>query len=427
MISLNKRLLTLAAISTLSIGMIACDDDSSNSGKQETPAQQACELNAFKCDGQNLMKCEAGANGNAYNQIAACGAEENCNATAGKCEPKGSTQPQTSTCTAGTFKCETGNLFECKAGADGSTSYEQKAACGVNETCNANAGSCDPKGTSTVTDTIIGHPCHCTDNCTIEVTGKEVKDALTPMTKILVNGALKDSDVSLDTLADDDKITAPNYFSDSITGCEGLVAPEGMKVGCFETAKIEMPESLQSLFSVLKEKIPSLLESFGVDASSLGDIDLNGIFNVMLPLLSEGIQFKSDGGYCTLAAIDIDLNVTDLVIKGFVNMDKVNAIADKIEVGDASKVNIDTACPTGSEMIAFNVDKTSNKGSAQVAFDICMKSCNAPTDCENGTECVEIKDDRGAHKVCFEEDNITYFTNLSKSLGVGEEEPAAGE
>ena len=455
---LTRKLFALSAIAALSFCFAGCDDDSGDSNSNtEEPAGGSCTAETpLTCQGNYKLAC-------VNNSIK----PTNCSATGQVCmnnECVAATKSDQQ-CTSSSFPpiCE-GNIAKscgadfkvigvdcaklnkvCKGGNCVVEEEEEDApqcdpanfkneciditqyhkcvsgilvpvSCGAGQKCDA--GTCVKDDSYKVAETVIGKACSCKGNCEITVSGAELKAAMGDMTKSL-------GQQYIDQIGDADVITAPNYFSDQIEGCDGLVAPEGMHVGCFTTSTISFPSSIGKLI----DSVNSILDLVkGIKP----DLDLNGVpIDVLMTkiktLLNDGIKFKSDNGYCLVADIDIDLDVKDATIASFVKMDEVNKLAGKINtVGTDHNKAKNAACPEGSTLLTFGVDKTSKKGSANVGFDICLKTCNADSDC-GGLSCInlprnqaEATDDKGMEawtaKVCFDKSNIDYFKGITEDF-----------
>lgn len=120
---------------------------------------------------------------------------------------------------------------------------------------------------------------------------------------INVDALLQKANDMLNTIGDEDEIKAPNYFSKDITGCDGLVAPDGMVVGCMFTDTITFPKSLTDVLDV---ELPKFLASDDFTnvmalvsniAGSDVDMDAETIMAKVKPvsdLLKKGIEFKAD-------------------------------------------------------------------------------------------------------------------------------------
>ena len=431
--TISKTLLMLSAALALSFSAIACDDDSSssnndstndstdnntNSGDNQQPTENLCgagvALGTFTCDKNNLVECtEKG-----WSLKEQCG-DKLCNANTKSCEVlcQDSDEPtcanastrkfcqdggyKTETCTEGT-KCEKGACVE-----------DPCAKCTSDQICQ------NDQCIDTVSASVIGTPCSCEgDDCNLAITGAELKAAINTSAPIF--GSVIAS--FLADIADTDTIVVPNYFSKNNKGCEEVVAPEGMTVGCFRDATITFPQSILDLFSKVSTMLPLLGGSLG-----LGDINIEPLLKTAQDLLEKGIKFTSPNGYCLTAAIDISLDVKDQMISSIILMDKVNALLAKVNTGDHAKAK-DAVCPVGSTLLSYTVGSNSDKGSADVGFDVCLKDCITDQDCrvDEGYSCVALPDgvpaegqtsaDLPTKKVCFDKKNIEYFENITNTF-----------
>ena len=502
MISLSKRLLTLAAISTLSFGFIACDDDAGGSSTNNTNnnTDETCSGDVRECDGNtykycdnNKLKtvdckglgdtysCDVNKNG-CYNTDEKCTAADNgcgedgklyiCNTGTGKLEPT-DCSTDNKICDSESLSC----VFECE-----NTEAPSCANAGTRRFCENNhyktescpdsakaclAGECVNKsikaicadqgmdvneaGTDCkVIDSIIGTPCKCTggeEKCTIVITGKEFKDIIN--TNLTAFGSAIGMDINsmIDQIADDDKIIAPNYFpgKENIEGCDNLVVPEGMTLGCFTDSKIQFPDSITGLIKELPNNA-KIAEMMPAGSSE----KITGIAGI----LEDGIEFKAQNGYCIAATIDIGDSAAIKAL-GFIDvlkqdpLNKNNGLVKKINTGDHSKVvsgkvAADKAeknyCPDGSALFSYslkeNIDKSmsmvSVKLKVNIGFDMCLKACKTNDDCrkDEGYSCVELPDgvpaegqtsaDLPTKKACFSQATIDYFTQMTNEFAPAE-------
>ena len=232
--------------------------------------------------------------------------------------------------------------------------------------------------------------------------------------------------------ADDAKITAPNYFSKGIKGCEDLKAPEGMAVGCMTSDKITFDADYVTKLKLIVAAIPAILQMAGDPENpiSLPADAVTNISNYVEKVLTDGIPFTAKNGYCILADIDIALDVTSPDITPYIKMAAVNELLDKINTPghDHSKAKTAT-CPEGSVLLSYDVDEsTEGMGSAKVGFDMCLKSCKTDDDCRkaDGYSCVALPNgvpaegqttaDLPTVNVCFDKSNIDDFTKMTEDF-----------
>ena len=428
-----------------------------NNACADKPADApACTADACDTDGVTLLKCEGGV----VNRIKCSDANQICSDN--KCADK---PAEETPCTAADDKCEGNVRHFCNAAfgkmetqncADGDMICDNKECIAKEQaTCTAKAKKCSGDDTYIVCDskgkwgtdqkcgndkicsgegecvdkpaqaaTVIGQPCTCEGNdCHFTISGKEIKAALG-------DAIMQDATIgaALSTLLPDTaNITAPNYFSSGIKGCEGLVAPEGMDVGCFTSDKITFDNSYVTLLSTAVTMLPIMLK----DQVDLSKIKVDDIQKYVEKILKDGIPFTAKNGYCLLADIDIDLNVTSTEIAKYVKMDEVKKLLAKVNTPKHNHAKAKTAkCPDGSVLLTYDVDKeTPDMGSAKVGFDMCLKSCTKATektDCRvaDGYSCVELpngvpteeKPDVDKVSVCFDQANIKYFEDMTNDF-----------
>lgn len=412
----------------------------------EVAASASCTSADNRCDeNDNLIECKDGelttTSCTSQNQI--------CNANTLKCEtPEAGDECTETACSEEgevLLECINGNLKRVDCEAQGKVC--QNSQCVVEHECEFGQSVCDPSGTNgyktcgndykfgdviaceegstceygtcnkaaavkELVDGEIGSKCSCEgDNCKITISGKELKAAIS--STIIGMAPI----VGITLPADDDVIEAPNYFSDGIVGCDKVVAPAGMAVGCFYDAQVTFPESVINLLGSV-EKIAGLIPGL-----NLGDLDLSTLVTEMKALLQEGISFAAPEGYCLAANIDIALSVESSSITQFINKDQVQVLVEKINTPGHDHAQAKQAvCPDGSVKLWYDVSSAKEgTGSADVGFDLCMRACEADTDCRDGYECVEmtygsaenIKAGDLKAKVCFDQANIDYFKGIT--------------
>ncbi len=143
----TRKLLTLSAITALSLSLAACGDDGdSNSnnnnnnttpGTQQTPADgTTCTAADAKCIGNIAITCN-----NGKSEKIDCQKEGKiCDQATATCKVSNEPQPPTPTgeCPKGTFKCDGNTLMGCPENA-----WTEVQKCADGTTCNATTGKCD--------------------------------------------------------------------------------------------------------------------------------------------------------------------------------------------------------------------------------------------------------------------------------------------
>lgn len=289
----------------------------------------------------------------------------------------------------------------------------------------------------------IGDPCKCEgDDCTFVITGDKIKDSvkldsdtvkamLPENMQIAVAFIMPVIEAFNEVMTKDSDVRAPNFFSDKITGCEGVTAPEGMTVGCFRTSKIELGALDKFLNHKNVQNLLMLLPTIKDKVSALAGVNIEAIVDQVKGIAKNGIDFTAANGYCLAAAIDID-------VKGDAAKDKAwpivegafaeGGLIDVINTGDHAKAK-NAACPEGSVLLSYDIDKTGENrvsylGEVKVGFDLCLQSCQKDSDCreKEGYSCVEmpngVASDAAAAKVkvCFDKQNVDYFENMTKQF-----------
>jgi len=496
MISLSKRLLTLAAISTLSFGFAACDDDAGDSStNNNNNNEETCTGETHECDGTVHKYCDGGkiktvdckTLGETYacdiNKSGCYNTEEKCTSADNGCGEDGKLY----ICNEGTGKLEPTDCGSDNKICDGeslSCKYEceddEKPSCSnastkkvckdhhyKTETCPSDAkycvagecvnkslkAICADKGQNVnadgtdceVVDSIVGTPCKCIggdDKCKIVITGKEFKSIInTGLTSMAMFIGI-DINSMINQIGDDDKIIAPNYFpgKENIEGCDGLVVPEGMTLGCFTDATIEFPDSITGLIKGLpeNEKIADMMPE------GTGEM-ITGVAGI----LEDGIEFKAPNGYCIAATIDIgdkmSLKAMGLDVIKNDPLNKKTGLVKKINTGDHKKVLAgkeaaekaeNNYCPDGSVLFSYSLQENISKKvsmmnitlNANVGFDMCLKACKSDDDCRksDGYSCVELPDgvpaegqtsaDLPTKSACFSKATIDYFTKMTNDF-----------
>ncbi len=458
------------------------------------PVDKECEGDTAVCDHGVLRKCvnnrfeneDCEAKGQVCNAEAKACEEHDCTEEESRCDGLVLKKCNTSTkriektdCGADNKLCDTQSLsckYECEnteapicahEGAKrvcennkyrviectGSNAYCNQGECKTRtdeELCIAQGKVYQNGQCILVPDSVIGGECECLNNCEIIITGKELKDLFSEDAKqlyvktgglasLIINLDIKVADI-LAKIKDDDKIVAPNYFpgAANISGCDELVAPNGMTAGCFYDATIQFPSGISRIInedvvpilenSVIKAMLPN--ENIGALAKKMADEYLSA---------TKGIKFTSPKGYCIAAAIDIgdkldasifiDKNESPLASlrsngidgnplasdplnkdTGLVKKINTGNHADVVSGNEAAIAEGKNYCPDGStlfsysiakkielskkiqlEAIGLNLDLKKLLLDANVGFDMCLRTCEVDADCHReGYECVEL-------------------------------------
>ena len=484
----SRKLLALSAISALSMAFVACDDDAADSG--ETTCTPGCKGDTLitcvdgkaqetNCADANLTcdsatkacivkgdttTCTTADNGCQSDtelktcnlqtgkvDITKCGANQICDSKQKKCVDDvpecvdGDYMPACSSENERAYTvCESGKIATKTCAAD---SYCKEGSCTPDPTCSDNQilvnHVCQDKPAEE--NIILGRPCSCEGaDCEITITGKELKGAVTldsvktivgelvPAMSTMINGIIDPIIDDFNAIPDDATITAPNIFSKSIKGCEGLEAPAGMTVGCFRDSTIVFPEALYDGFlkgNGINSALPLVKVAINMFAPGL---DLEKFLNKISDLLKGGIQFTSTNGYCLAATIDINGTFTDADMAGAIikNAFAEGGLVSKINTGDHSQVKADTTCPTGGTFLRYDIPNKAVDmlGTFNVGFDMCLRACSTDADCRtaDGYKCIEFPNgipgegqtsaDLPKVKACFHPDNLTYFENMTNEF-----------
>lgn len=483
----SRKLLALSAISALSMAFVACDDDAADSG--ETTCTPGCKGDTLitcvdgkaqetNCADANLTcdsatkacivkgdttTCTTADNGCQSDtelktcnlqtgkvDITKCGANQICDSKQKKCVDDvpecvdGDYMPACSSENERAYTvCESGKIATKTCAAD---SYCKEGSCTPDPTCSDNQilvnHVCQDKPAEE--NIILGRPCSCEGaDCEITITGKELKSAVdlsllsNPLiagviATMLPNVSLTDVINAFNAIPDDATITAPNIFSKSIKGCEGLEAPAGMTVGCFRDSTIVFPEALYNGF-LKSEAVSTLVDGLNQGlAGLLKGMDISKMVSAVSDLLKGGIKFTSTNGYCLAATIDINgtFKNSDLLGGLIKNAFAEGGLVSKINTGDHSQVKADTTCPTGGTFLRYDIPNKAVDmlGTFNVGFDMCLRACSTDADCRtaDGYKCIEIPNgipgegqtsaDLPKVKACFHPDNLTYFENMTNEF-----------
>lgn len=368
-----------------------------------TDADNKCDGNTlYKCDGVNLVPQNCAASGMICNQeTKACEVEK---------------------CKADSVTCDGSWLITCVKG--------QPA---TKKNCAQKGMEC--KDNQCVQPAVvykIGDPCTCTGaSCNKTLTGKEIKEMTGSLGQL---AALASIDINL--IKDDDTITFPDFFSKDIQGCQGIVAPEGMTIGCFRDSSI----------TVTSQDGTKGYEGSGLKAF-VDSLENNELFGDKLKpyasnlhiILTNGVAFSSTNGYCLAATIDIKAKSDNGILKV---SDLLTKLPSLVNTGSHASAKLETSvCPEGGVKFDYEIAKKINKQMAiiivdldlNVGFDMCLKSCETDADCRQneGYTCVDIpngvpaeNETQQVQKACFDKDNLDYFKNLTNQFnGTTEETP----
>ncbi|GEM_PF-2516199 len=431
-----------------------------------TPAAEKCKTSQNACDGTTAVLC---------NESSGLLDRIDCTQENKICKSTKTGDVTTVTCD---WECEVNTYETSCVNATTAKICEDHhiitKTCAQNESCKAGAcvvkspkELCLEKGMEWLEATqecvtpsvpsVVGGACKCLNNCTITISGKEIKSIINST----VQGFASDL---FNQIKDTDTIVAPNYFpgKENIEGCDELAAvvPEGMTLGCFRDSKITFPKGLTDLMKNLPTTKLSILGIINIDMSEFLDAEMAAKVIGIADLLANGIEFAAPNGYCLAATIDIGgtiaASMTNLPLIGSLDiltsnpLDKTNGLVKKINTGDhatvvANAAKVDNYCPVGSTLFSYtmNFDKPISMDlkkvlgkmmrltatiKGDIGFDMCLKSCNTDDDCrkDEGYSCVEMPDgvpaegqtydDMPKKKVCFDQANIDYFTKMTEDF-----------
>lgn len=447
----TNKILALSAITAMSVAMAACDDSSGSSSPIDT-CKASCKnaTTAISCD----------ANGNEVEQD--CAKDNKVCDASFKCVPKGEAQTCVEMCNGSheLVTCDSnGKPHTENCGEAGCHQVGGKPQCGGKEPggedtdpkCTDADNKCDGswlitcvkgqpatkrncaelgkecKDNQCVQPAVvykIGDPCTCTGaSCNKTLTGKEIKEMTGSLGQL---AALASIDINL--IKDDDTITFPDFFSKDIQGCQGIVAPEGMTIGCFRDSNITVTSQ-----DGTKGYEGSGLKAFvdSLENNALVGNKLKPYATKLHAILANGVAFSSTNGYCLAATIDIKAKSDNGILKG---SDLLTKLPSLVNTGSHASAKLETSvCPEGGVKFDYEIAKKINKQMAIIGFDMCLKSCETDADCRQneGYTCVDIpngvpaeNETQQVQKACFDKDNLDYFKNLTNQFnGTTEETP----
>ena len=408
-----------------------------------------------KCDGNTLYTCKDG-----KIEQKDCAADgEVCDKNAKKCDVAKCTDAD-NYCEGNTlYACDGVNLVPQNCAASGMICNQETKACEA-EKCKEDSVTCDGsllitcvKGQPATKDNCaqkgmvckenqcvkpdavynIGDPCTCTGaSCSKTLTGKEIKEMAGSLGQLV---ALTAIDINL--IKDDDTITFPDFFSKDIQGCQGIVAPEGMTIGCFRDSNITVTSKDGE---TVKDYKGSGLKAFvdSLENNAVVGNKLKPYATKLHAILANGVAFSSANGYCLAATIDIQATADKGILKG---SDLLTKLPLLVNTGSHASAKLETSvCPEGGVKFDYEFAKKINKKilvdvvlDLNVGFDMCLKSCETDADCRQneGYKCVDIpngvpaeNETQQVQKACFDKKNLDYFKNLTNQFnGTTEETP----
>ena len=408
-----------------------------------------------KCDGNTLYTCKDGK----IEQTDCAADGKVCDKNAKKCDVAKCTEAD-NYCEGDTLHaCDGVNLVPQNCAANGMICNQETKACEVKK-CKENSVTCDGsllttcvKGQPAKEENCaqqgmvckenqcvkpenvdhIGDPCTCTGaSCSKTLTGKEIKEMTGSLGQLAVLRAI---DINL--IKDDDLITFPDFFSKDIQGCQGIVAPEGMTIGCFRDSSITVTSKDGE---TVKDYEGSGLKAFvdSLENNPLVGDKLKPYATNLHAILANGVAFSSANGYCLAATIDIQATADKGILKG---SDLLTKLPSLVKTGSHASAKLETSvCPEGGVKFDYEFAKKINKKilvdvvlDLNVGFDMCLKSCETDADCrqDDGYTCVEIpngvpaeNETQQVQKACFDKKNLDYFKNLTNQFnGTTEETP----
>ena len=339
---------------------------------------------------------------------------------------------------------------------DNAWNESDKKACPTGTHCKI-GGTCvadDPVVVNDADAKGIGSKCDCPatePECRVQIKGEHIKDfvkvdAICPAFDLapsdakcaiaqgIVNGIINSEDFKNATVTIPDLFYRPtgDYSNAAkFTGCDDLRplanADTGFAVTCWRDAKVEFDENAAKLLDNMGT-ILSTIAGFGVD---FGGVDVGALLTYIKAKFADGIPLTAgsagNGGYCMLADLDISMSLTDEKLNQMLDMRILTGLLERginSPNHDHGKSKF-VACPEGSTKLWFDVPSISATGTANVGFDVCMKTCKTDDDCRDGNTCqyllygnekTMLEDASLGTKVCFDQKNIAYFQQLSHEI-----------
>ena len=383
-----------------------------------TCVSYTCKKDSTECKGDFLLSCSSGSF-----DIVNCGRDNMiCNPDKLQCVYECEPEWYPSVCFASDKgrACVDYHITDvtCEAGtkcSDGVCIPDPCASCSEEQYC------LDGQCLDAAPENLIGMPCDCWGkDCYINISGFEFKHIFKGFALLIIDPLI----------ADDEVIQMPNFFSESITGCEGLAAvvPEGMRVGCFRDGSLHFPQSVLTLM----DKVPGILASVQVNSELI-----TKILPVVVNVLRQGMSFTSPNGYCMTGTLDFSATINKDPAKRLMDEHALEKskdpstpkLVDKINAGDhATVLAASTAaaaaeqpyCPAGSSLYSYTIDRTIEKlGHFDVGLDLCLRDCDTDADCRKDYNCVDIPTSlevvdgaRPTHKACFDKRNLDMLSEI---------------
>ena len=255
--------------------------------------------------------------------------------------------------------------------------------------------------------------------CTIMLSGNDIYNYLNKE-KIQATGQLNDWDgveKALDHLDNFMSYTNSIFPKDEsvIRGCEDVVVPEGMQLGCITSEALIVSKWSGSLGAIAFK----FLFSNSVGFNNLYDRIVEG-------MLGRGVSFTAPNGYCVVGAYDATLSgfyfnsffMTknqdgSMKAAGFHNQDNpkiegaVDLVNSKPKHPEAAAAIAAGKCPEGTvgfsftEPLVYEVANREVDGVTKdvvdyvirVGYDVCLKACEDlenSSDCRDGYKCMKI-------------------------------------
>lgn len=454
---MRKKFLMLSALASLCLSISACDEETVGEifdGMACNPAEAACDGDKANTCVDGIYKvldcstsgqvCVMGDNGPACQ---AKPADENpSDENSGNDNPNDGNSGTDNSCDDGTVGC-TGNVAwvcingtksendcqdkvcdngQCKEKCTSQCSTDNKKVicdeqgkeissepCGANEICemNGDTPTCVVDNTPVPTGGGIGEPCTCVgDNCNNVITAAEIK-AMLPSDMIPAEAL-----VFLDLFfREGDDTTGPNFFAgDSIKGCENVVVPEGMTLGCVRDSEVKFTTGLSSIAGIIGDPTMESLEIPATLKQAMALLNEH--------ILKPGLKFEAGKGYCTVGAMSVTGEMEGM---------DMNAFFGKLNAGDYASAKAAT-CPAGSVMLDYGMENQISGG-----YVMCSKSCTTNEDCrvDDGYTCESVPsalpgtdqtlEDMPTVKVCIDKDNITMLESMLEAFTPLMEDAAA--
>lgn len=158
-------------------------------------------------------------------------------------------------------------------------------------------------------------------------------------------------------------------------------------------------------------------ENFGVSISKVKD----AVAKMMDAFLVD-INFKSENGYCAVAALNITATPDGALGKRLFKGGNLDEMLKKVNPNDSKYEDAKNAqCPEGTVKLDYafnksNVTLLSLIGEVNINMAMCLKGCSTDADCNSGNACIELPtslaENSAKSRVCFDQPTVNQFQTM---------------